>query len=336
MKNSTLPSLCNPQANRYYSLDYARAIAIILVVIGHYWPPLVPKWYAIIHDAIYSFHMPLFLAISGFLYMATQNTKQQYLPFLKKKAYRLLVPYLTVSVIIITIKLAVPSNAGVEAPVTPMAYLQMFYLPVAGAFLWFIWTIWWMFCIIHLLSKKRQRLIFFLLCIFMNLSINFDINIFCISTTIKMAIWFMTGVMIYDYNRIWTYISQVPLWAITIIFIGTQTLLLCEISGASYIAPWIGIWFSLTVCTYIELYCHNIHKILIYISAASYLIYLLHTTFMGFAKTAVNHTLLLYSYSIITFTVSAIVVIITGVAGPLLFRRYPVLPYRPMRFLFSA
>lgn len=336
MKTSHTPSLCNSLVTRYYSLDYSRAIAIILVVIGHYWPAHVPGWYAVIHDVIYSFHMPLFLAISGFLYMATQRTRQKYPVFLRKKALRLLVPYFTVSIIVITIKLIAPEDSGVEAPVTYMAYIQMFYRPVAGAFLWFIWTIWWMFCIIHLLPTKKLRLILFCVSVLLNWCVNFDISIFCISTTMRMAVWFMAGVMIYDYRKIWAYISRIPLWAITIVFIGIEALLLCEFPCASYIAPWIGIWFALTCSEYIELYCRKSHRILAHISAASYLIYLLHTTFMGFAKAAVHHIPLLNSYSTTVFMASAIIVIVTGVAGPLLFRRYLVLPYKTMRILFSA
>jgi len=41
---------------RLISVDIARAICIILVVIGHYYPANSPQWYDTIRKIIYSFH----------------------------------------------------------------------------------------------------------------------------------------------------------------------------------------------------------------------------------------------------------------------------------------
>ena len=43
---------------RLVFLDIAKAICIILVVIGHYHPDNSPEWYNVIWKFIYSFHMP--------------------------------------------------------------------------------------------------------------------------------------------------------------------------------------------------------------------------------------------------------------------------------------
>lgn len=69
---------------RLISFDIAKAICIILVVIGHYVPDGSPSWYMDVHDVIYSFHMPLFMFASGFIYMATKK-KIPYKDFLMKK-----------------------------------------------------------------------------------------------------------------------------------------------------------------------------------------------------------------------------------------------------------
>lgn len=58
---------------RLISFDIAKSICIILVVIGHYIPDYSPLWYICIHDIIYTFHMPLFMFASGFIYMATKK-----------------------------------------------------------------------------------------------------------------------------------------------------------------------------------------------------------------------------------------------------------------------
>ena len=57
--------------NRLISIDIAKAICIILVVIGHYNPDNAPEWYHTINLFIYTFHMPLFMFASGYVYAAT-------------------------------------------------------------------------------------------------------------------------------------------------------------------------------------------------------------------------------------------------------------------------
>ncbi|MFI3318918.1 MAG: acyltransferase family protein [Rikenellaceae bacterium] len=70
---------------RNYAIDIAKAICIILVVIGHYQPSNSPQWYLAIVNIIYSFHMPLFMFASGYVYMMTKRDDESYLGFIKKK-----------------------------------------------------------------------------------------------------------------------------------------------------------------------------------------------------------------------------------------------------------
>lgn len=60
---------------RLLTFDIAKAICIILVVVGHYYPDNSPGWYKNIHDIIYSFHMPLFMFASGYIYMFTKSNR---------------------------------------------------------------------------------------------------------------------------------------------------------------------------------------------------------------------------------------------------------------------
>ena len=47
---------------RFREIDILRGLAMCLVIIGHFWHPKVVAW------GIWSFHMPLFVMISGFLF----------------------------------------------------------------------------------------------------------------------------------------------------------------------------------------------------------------------------------------------------------------------------
>ena len=72
-------------------IDIARGIAIILMVIGH-----VVSGYK--RAIIFSFHMPLFIIISGFFFKPGRNIKEEIINILKK----LIIPYI-VSIIIVHI-----------------------------------------------------------------------------------------------------------------------------------------------------------------------------------------------------------------------------------------
>lgn len=86
----------------YY--DMAKLVAISAVIYGHCiqhyldQDPLLNPVYLF----IYSFHMPLFMIISG--YFSCNSLKLDFLPFLKKKSLQLLLPYLSWQIISITVK----------------------------------------------------------------------------------------------------------------------------------------------------------------------------------------------------------------------------------------
>lgn len=107
--------------NRIIFLDIAKAICIILVVVGHYMPDNSPMWYVMLNKVIYTFHMPLFMFVSGYVYIATKKDIS-YGSFLMKKVKRLMIPYFTTSVIVITIKLLTQDFMLVEHPCNPFIF----------------------------------------------------------------------------------------------------------------------------------------------------------------------------------------------------------------------
>ena len=83
------PILSAIMENRDRHIDIARSVAIILVVLGHI--GVVPgcEWLEA-HFPIYSYHMALFLCISGYLFRDMDWSS--FPTFLKKKSLRLLLP----------------------------------------------------------------------------------------------------------------------------------------------------------------------------------------------------------------------------------------------------
>jgi len=72
----------------------AKGIGIILVVVGHFYPETSPTYWSEIRKIIYSFHMPLFFILSGYLY---SHGKYSYSNLIKTKAKRLLYPFASIA-----------------------------------------------------------------------------------------------------------------------------------------------------------------------------------------------------------------------------------------------
>lgn len=94
---------------KYREIDYARGIATILIVIGHVITQVDSQhstiFLAVLGGGLYSFHIYVFFFVSGFV-----STKDLYKSvnkheFIKKRALKLLVPYFTMGIIYIPLRL---------------------------------------------------------------------------------------------------------------------------------------------------------------------------------------------------------------------------------------
>lgn len=94
---------------RLLDIDRAKGLAIILVVFGHLVPhgtlPPGQEWYDVIWYAIYRFHMPFFMYLSGFVFFHVGShlvvEPGAYASFLRTRAWRLLVPFFVFAAIIV-------------------------------------------------------------------------------------------------------------------------------------------------------------------------------------------------------------------------------------------
>ena len=80
-------------------VDMARGYGIILVIIGHI-ESFGTQWDHVLRSEIYSFHMPLFFMISGFLFSAMKYTPKE---FLAKRLKGIMLPYLLIGLAIIAV-----------------------------------------------------------------------------------------------------------------------------------------------------------------------------------------------------------------------------------------
>jgi fucose 4-O-acetylase-like acetyltransferase len=112
---------------RLLEIDRAKGFAIVLVVWGHIYlgnaasPP--PQWMEDSRGVIYSFHMPFFMYLSGFVYFMTSGPDR----FLKapaayiaKRFDRLLVPFIAFGLIVVLSKYAMTAIAPVDDGVSDL------------------------------------------------------------------------------------------------------------------------------------------------------------------------------------------------------------------------
>lgn len=139
------------------SLDLGKGLAILFVYLGHcilYHPiqmGTIP-WCHTLERFIVSFNMPMFFIISGYLFSKTRkNTSELY----KGKTMRILVPYLFTMLILVCVKLVLPTsmsyNSAADGGLKTLVSNALFY----GGDRWFVYTL---FIIFFLLIPVRNWL----------------------------------------------------------------------------------------------------------------------------------------------------------------------------------
>lgn len=114
-----MPSLANRpaaaapprQAGRLLDLDRAKGLAILLVVFGHLVAREEPEgltWYEPLRIAVYLFHMPFFMYLSGYVTFwsgAARVRPAGWPTLVRRRAVRLLVPFFAFGIAILAAKL---------------------------------------------------------------------------------------------------------------------------------------------------------------------------------------------------------------------------------------
>ncbi|MCM1164145.1 MAG: acyltransferase [Muribaculaceae bacterium] len=311
---------------RYETVDVARGIAIVLVVIGHFNMDGMPSGLEAVKDFIYLFHMPLFMMMSGFLLAATWRD-EPYGKFLSRKFKRLMVPYFVTSLILFGIKIAFARVMPLDHPVNVSDFVAILYEPVAGGFLWFVWALWWMMVIIPAFRTPGLRLGLLVVAVGLHFVEEYMPLVFCIRQFFDNLVFFMSGVCACDYMRKMCVTTFAPWiqWVTVIIFLllAVDILWISPEAGSVWrpvrglICALTGSWATLVVARQIVLRSAKWCLGVVYsISGASYFIYLFHTTFEAFAKGVIVKLHVVESAGIWGYGAAEIVCVACGVAIP--------------------
>lgn len=143
--------------SRLEFLDNAKGIAIILMVYGHVelgirYTGVIPNYVAFkyITNLIYTFHMPLFFAISGYL-LSKLGNKRKFLSELKRNTSKIAVPYLIWKNVFTATKLLIPSQ--INFPAQPFSLLSII-LP--SAHYWYLFVLYFIKIMSSFLTKRAN------------------------------------------------------------------------------------------------------------------------------------------------------------------------------------
>jgi fucose 4-O-acetylase-like acetyltransferase len=331
---------------RIIAVDLAKGICIILVVAGHYLPLNSPGWYRVLNDLIYSFHMPLFLFASGYIYMETKR-EEKYGTFIFRKIKRLMIPYISLSLVIVTIKLLSLKIAGVQSHISWNSYLEILYKPSAAAFFWFIWVLFIIFLIIPLFKTKTSRLLFFVASIvFESLYITLP-PVFCLNELKQSLLFFLLGVVIVDQAGLREAALKTPAVLGYGLFLGLFALSMYLKDSVIYEKE----WYSLLILKFLPyLGIFSICKLslsisrlkisskfwLLLVASNSFIIYLYHTSFMGFAKAVLQKIPSLFvTQNQLIFSAIALTIIFVGVICPILLNIWLIQKNKVLHLLFG-
>ena len=140
----------------YKEIDILKGVAILLVVLGHSISYLGSgnKEWGLVNEVIYNFHMPIFFFASGFLGYKILSFQKIEWNYLKGKAIRLIVPYITCGLLYFAFRQILSFKAGMKYTGSPL--WKMVYGVNPSYSLWFLYVLFvcLALCILFVRSKN--------------------------------------------------------------------------------------------------------------------------------------------------------------------------------------
>ena len=313
---------------RLTDLDLAKGLAIFLVVLGHVVARETPPgndWYALVKAAVYKFHMPFFMFLSGTVFQLTWRPPEDlaaYRRTLGKRAKRLIPGFLLFAVIIWAGKWAASQAVHVDNVQTGWeSLLRIVTMPSASvaASLWYVYVLMQLYAAFPLLMLLcRQHLgavvaIGFALHAFgiaaAPLPEWFAIDRFC-----EYAFFFALGLPFAAHHeriRAWVTANALPCVAVFALSFGT-----IMIWPGALSKTWIGL-ASLPAVFAIAVWLGRgpLRTPLLVLSEFTFTIYLMNTLAIGFTKALLFE---IHPWDGAAFFVYFPVLLAVGVAAPIL------------------
>ncbi len=151
------------QEKRHFEeIDIAKGIGILFVVIGHCFPDVstdegisIP-FFRIVHDVIYTFHMPLMFFLAGFLsqrIFRAKEVKDKAL-FVKDRFVRLMIPYFSIGFLYMPVKMLLARFAAQPFDISTLWQIFLGVNPNGG--LWYLYVLFLIQVVLVLVCNKNN------------------------------------------------------------------------------------------------------------------------------------------------------------------------------------
>lgn len=306
------------------SITKLQSIGILLIVIIHGMPhrsnlhdPVTVEW---IRRFIPSFAMPLFVFLSGYLFIMTNlNRNIVYSKFVLAKLKRLIVPYLMLSTVGYIIKLAMPQHA--LRSITPgiTGFIRNLLYPWTNPIIlfWFIPTLFLIFLIAPLFKKIVSlgnitiALAVLVVLYFLNVYVPIKVSFMNITGVLFYILYFYLGILVSYYFK--DHFRKLDSWYIVLFTLALLVLANCVTFTFAerhfdVLVALIGIAAAISLAHFIDKHKPTLFKSF---DGYYYQIFLLS----WFPQVSVR---LLYQMKIINYGITIILMILTGLYIPVL------------------
>ena len=314
-------------------INFLQSFAVTLVIIGHCLPKpngteMLPLWAKIIHDMIYSFHMPLFFVLAGFLFINSfyrqSNSIQNFANFISTKFIRLIIPYFSIGTLAYLLKVLVFNRFAYRpASADIVSYIKSMLIPWdnPNIYLWFLPTIFFVFLFSYLVLdndnyKKFNPIIWVILSFIVSfLSYFTHITWLNISGILYYLFYFFVGVLLF-YSKdliIKILLNNGIMMFLILLFLEIQIIPTSQICNINNILHYVLAILGILISFSLSMYCckHNIKFLWGIIDGKYYQIYLLSWFFQCGMR-------ILYQINIVSYVTMCFLMLIASFVFPLL------------------
>lgn len=291
-------------------IDIIKGVAMLLVMLGHSFlqQPFcsldVAPWSRWLNDAVYSFHMPLFFVVSGFLY--NSGKKKPVREAVRGKAVRLFIPYLCVTMMVMTAKLFSPSGmASAHSMSGDLAdSLKFLFLDCGNR--WFVYVL-FIISVVAIIAQSvlRNRAARMLLMIVLSVSVSVEASgILVIDLTMRFFPFFLMGMGLREHYGYYCRLME-SRWFIAISAVAFSVMNVLLVPQLSVIACFRYVLMPITGVNAVWTLCYYLSKVQAENVAMRYLLYV--------GKYSLQFYLLLFPVAVIGYLLG-VVLHVTDVA----------------------
>lgn len=319
---------------RFSYIDRTKGLAILLVVLGHLIARDKPpgesiEWYLTVKEGIYTFHMPLFMAVSGLVYGLTWRhgtAVADDLADARKRVMRLLPAYLLTGLAVFIGKLTFQTfSPAVDNKVEGATeLLELVLKPTASfsAFLWYIYALAVLYLVFPLAFRAVGGRILWLLPITMAFWLLPTSRWFAWDNLQALSFFFVVGVLAGRHHDIalrWLWYLWLPAMASFILLVPIG-------ADDDPIAGWCAAALSVVAIPGFMRATESWHLgAFDVLGRYTLIIYLTNTIFIGLVKVASFH---LGVWHATNFPLIAIIMTLVAIGGAMLLKRHflPLVP----------